>query len=302
MLSFDFLQVIEFGRGHRMPRDIAFMFFLRRISSTMTMKQLVDIFGRDKTTWSRCFWWVVKFIFDTHKQLLSDFSRTVVDRMPMYSKAIAREANKAKNLPPVNDFDEDDFSPALMIDCNLMKTCRAGSGPATPGPGAARRDPRGDIQRSVYNGWARAHGGKFETAGAPDGMTVFIFGLVSLRHNDAFVLTLSKILVLLKAAQQHLPAHMQRVLYGDSAYPWMEHLRSRHNAQPTPGRPSWMISFSLFPKPRSCTFAVCSCAIATTACTTERRRCASVLRPPLSKTISTLGKGDLDLQEAYLRI
>lgn len=196
----------------------------------MTMKQLVDIFGRDKTTWSRCFWWVVKFIFDTHKQLLSDFSRTVVDRLPMYSKAIAREANKAKNLPPVNDFDEDDFSPALMIDCNLMKTCRAGSGPATPGPGAARRDPRGDIQRSVYNGWARAHGGKFETAGAPDGMTVFIFGLVSLRHNDAFVLTLSKILVLLKAAQQHLPAHMQRVLYGDSAYPWMEHLRSRHNA------------------------------------------------------------------------
>ena len=141
-----------------MDGEHAFLYFLRRITSTATVNELIKEFGSEKTKLPRCFWWMVRDIHRRFKNLLSDFSPACVARFPMYAKAICEEANKAKRLEG-DDFDPNDFAIALFIDCNLVKTCRPGAGPARPGPGAERRDPSGDVQRSAYNGWARAHGG-----------------------------------------------------------------------------------------------------------------------------------------------
>lgn len=75
----------------------------------------------------------------------------------MFAEAIRDLANaKGANFPAGN------FSVAAFIDCNVTETCTPGSGPATPGPGAQRRDPTGSIQRAFYTGWLHIHGVKHQ--------------------------------------------------------------------------------------------------------------------------------------------
>jgi hypothetical protein len=111
------------------------------------------------------------------------------------------------------------------IDCNITETSRADSAPATPGAGAARRDPGGDLQRAIYTGWLHI---KHEVVMGPDGMILFIWGPASARRNDLYALDKSGILA--KWAAVMVPGHAHYVMYGDSIYPLRQHLRSRHGA------------------------------------------------------------------------
>jgi hypothetical protein len=137
-------------------------------------------------------------------------------------------------LPPVY-YAPGDFSICSFIDCNLTGTCRLGAGPLADGP-MAPRNPMADIlQQSIYNGWARKHGIKHETADSPDGMTMHAYGPGSMRHSDLWFLGRSGINTKFAILQAHLPANRQKKMYGDSIYPFMSHLRSRHgpnNATP----------------------------------------------------------------------
>ena len=86
---------------------------------------------------------------------------------------------------------------AFFIDCNCMETCRVGGGPINSGPNAGRKDPI--IQRAFYNGWKSVHGLKHQTVEAAIGLCVHIWGPVSLRRNDRYLLRESKIHEQIKA-------------------------------------------------------------------------------------------------------
>ena len=49
-----------FDSNQTMDGEHAFLFFLRGITSTATVNELIKEFGDEKTTWSRCFWWLVR--------------------------------------------------------------------------------------------------------------------------------------------------------------------------------------------------------------------------------------------------
>ena len=59
-------------------------------------------------------------------------------------------------------------------------------------------------------------------------MTLFIWGMASLRRNDRHLLTASRVLGKLRASQEHAAVKFR--IYGDSIYPPMDLLTSRNNA------------------------------------------------------------------------
>ena len=92
-----------------------------------------------------------------------------------------------------------------------METCRVGGGPINSGPNAGRKDPI--IQRAFYNGWKSVHGLKHQTVEAAIGLCVHIWGPVSLRRNDRYLLRESQIHEKMKSLSNLFS------IFGDSIYP-----------------------------------------------------------------------------------
>ena len=140
--------------------------------------------------------WTVRRVRQTWGSKLFDNLPFFAPRFPMYAEGIRKVANKhiADNGGAPAHFAPGTMAVAAFIDCNITETTRAGSGPATPGPGAPRRDPNGDIQRAIYTGWLHLCGIKYEYIVGPDGMILFMWGPTSVRHNDLFALDRSGIL------------------------------------------------------------------------------------------------------------
>lgn len=148
--------------------------------------------------------WTAKWIARTWARKLEDNMHFWAQRFPAYSEAIRQVANEHIRAA-TSDADPTHFAPGTMavaafIDCNVTATTRPGAGPATPGPGAARRDPGGNVQRAVYTGWLHLNGIKHECVMGPDGMALFIWGPASVRRNDLYALDKSNILLKWAAA------------------------------------------------------------------------------------------------------
>jgi len=159
-------------------------------------------------------------LFERFHGLFDSIPAPLVERFPMYAKAVQDHvAERGVVLP-----DTHMLRTALFIDCNQIKTNRPGGGPAAAGAEAPRKDSL--IQRAFYNGWGRNHGLKAEAAGAPDGLIVWLYGLVSLRRADPWVLQAGGFNAKLAAAQVHKPPSEQFISYGDGAYPHMSHVTS----------------------------------------------------------------------------
>ena len=62
--------------------------------------------------------------------------------------------------------------------------------------------------------------------GCPDDLIVWLYGLVSLRRNDPWVLRAGGFNAKLAPAQVHKPPSQQFISYGDGAYPDMSHVTS----------------------------------------------------------------------------
>ena len=109
-----------------------------------------------------------------------------------------------------------------FIDCNCLETERVGGGPAEGGANATRWDP--NIQRAFYNGWKSFNGLKHQTVDDAFGFTISICGPTSLRRNDLTLLRESNINDIFARIQ--LEHEDDFVIFGDSAYKLMSHLRS----------------------------------------------------------------------------
>jgi hypothetical protein len=222
-----------FDNGQYLDGQISFLYFIRRVTSTCRVCDLIREFGRDKSLWSRVFKWGVRFLESEFEATLDEYHNEHVIRFPQYAEAIRVEVNKhllAHGAPPGMLYRSLDI--VGFIDNKCISTCRPGSGPAHGGPGAPRRDPGGLLQRSVFNGWKHIHGFKTETITAPNGLTMKAFNGVSLRHNDLFVLSLSDSNQKLADLQMTggVPNARQFKIYGDSIYVPMSNLVSRHHA------------------------------------------------------------------------
>lgn len=213
-----------FDNGSFLPRDACFLFFLRRLASRATLRELMERFGGERTLWGRAVKWMAIYIHERwgHK-LESDFAYWA-PQFPTFAACIRAVAN----AHPAEPAFPPEFGVAAIIDNNITETCTPGSGPATPGPGAHRRDPAGLLQRTFYTGWLHLHGVKHQVVMAPNGMILMIWGPCSCRHNDLY--SLDKSGVLDKWMKAMPTGHQIYLLYGDSIYPWRPGLRSRHGA------------------------------------------------------------------------
>jgi hypothetical protein len=80
--------------------------------------------------------------------------------------------------------------------------------------------------RSFYNGWKSVHGLKHQTIDCAYGMTVDLFGPYSLRRNNNKLLLESQIYNRLRNLKINQPKNDQLVIYGDSIYPRLTHVKN----------------------------------------------------------------------------
>jgi hypothetical protein len=123
------------------------------------------------------------------------------------------------------NYDDNTFTIAGFIDDKCWKTCRPG-GPSEDGIRAFTL-----IQEAFYNGWKSIHGLKWQTFDLPNGMTADIWGPLSLRRSDLWMLRQSNLNARLRHCQRFVPAIHQKCTYGDSIFPWNSHIRSNHKGQ-----------------------------------------------------------------------
>ena len=192
-IRLNFPPFLVLSNGAAVHSETCFIYTLRRLVSEGTTAGLcADGFGGEKTKWGRVLTATTSFLVREHRHRLDHINPEIVRRLPMYAHAIERHCNDLGAGMPVGT-----CRISLFVDCEQTPTCRLGGGPAARGPGAPRWSKA--QQRAFYNGWKRNHGLKAETVIAPDGLTVFMFGLLSLRRSDLLFLNVSKI-------NQHLHA------------------------------------------------------------------------------------------------
>jgi hypothetical protein len=93
-------------------------------------------------------------------------------------------------------------------------------------------DPR--VQEAFYNGWCKCHGLKYLTFELPFGMTAFMYGPNTQRHNDLWFLRHSNFNAKMQGCQAGNAE--QYKAYGDAIFPTLSHLRVRHPEGGTPGQ------------------------------------------------------------------
>jgi hypothetical protein len=117
---------------------------------------------------------------------------------------------------------------AAFIDCNCLETSRVAGGPRGDGAAADRWDC--NIQRAFYNGWKSIHGLKHQTVDIAHGFTIDMLGPTSLRRNDLRLLGLSQVNERLAEIQEG--ECIQSIMFGDSIYHFLSHLRTYFSTNP----------------------------------------------------------------------
>lgn len=197
------------SNGCRFTYEEILLFSLNRLVYPGRLQDLArDTYGRDYTQWSRAFHWFINYVCHNFGYLLTNNLNYWVDYFPTFCRAIQAKLIEKGGPEYVN------FRVAGFIDCTVIQSCRAGGGPIGSGPLAPRWDEM--IQRSVYNGWKKHHGTKFQTVEGPNGMCLHMYGPSSFRQSDLELYAASDIDRLWGEAQQGRQTHY--VMYGDGIY------------------------------------------------------------------------------------
>lgn len=209
---------------HRFHGQECFLVGLYRLRypNTLYNADWISVFGLNYTHVSLIFNWFIRFISDRWGYLVADNVDYWTTALPYFADKIRLKANSIGGYNFRSALEPGGFRVFGFIDNTMFATCRPGGGPTSNGD---RNDPL--IQRSMYNGWKKIHGLKFQTVDLPNGMHYNVYGPVSVRHNDLYTLHHSNINNRIKEAQGD--SQLQYVCYGDSAYTVVNnsHVKSR---------------------------------------------------------------------------
>jgi hypothetical protein len=238
--------MIELETGQYVQKELAFVYFIRRLAAVCTVNHLIQLgFGRNPPFWGRVLKWMAAHIARVlgYKLDASNIAFFAA-RFPGYAEAIRVQVNQRDQTMHPNTQDlfpvAGSFLPFAFLDGNCTATCTPGSGPAHAGRSAPRNPNSQRLQEAFYTGWLHKHGIKHLTLDAPDGLALFCWGPVSIRHNDLYMLWHSALNDHVFQAQAHvLPVGMRKVMYGDSIFPWRSCLRSPFHASAVAANKVW---------------------------------------------------------------
>jgi hypothetical protein len=198
---------VNIFEGVRSTGEETVLVLLNRLAYPGRLADLGQKFGRDKHQMSRIFKGAVSFVYQRWHFLLTMAGAAAYlthERLAEFARAISARGAALNNV-------------WALID------------------GAIRANARpGLLQQEIYNGWKRLHGLKWQSVFTPDGMIRLLFGPVSARRHDAYMLLLSNLVpdlahffhtTVFPAQAAAGLAHHLYVLYGDPAYPLSQYLQ-----------------------------------------------------------------------------
>ena len=230
VIGFQLPNNFKLKNGASIPSEECLLLFLYKTKHSMTFRQLEGIFHRDYTTLGRMYTHFARWMKRHWGYLHTDNFAYWVPQFPIFARAIHRQMVRFNDgvdpLPPGQEPDIFGFP-----DGHNIATNTAGAGPAAPGPDAPRRDPDGQLQEATYNGWLHQHGVKLLTVALPNGMSLFVSKLYSMRRNDLHLLHDTDLNQKVHNAQLAYGQHrLLYRMYGDGIFPWMSCLRSKFRA------------------------------------------------------------------------
>ena len=207
-------------RSYRYTNEEIILISLMRLSYPARWLDVAHHFpGRGRAALQSAFYWFLDFMIQKWGYLLLNNREFWLPRMVESAEAIRV---KLATLPTIA-YRQQDHLPANQvggfavfgfIDNTMVAMCRPGGGPRTEGVQAPRHDPL--LQRAWWTGWKKLHGMKWQTVTMANGMDFEVWGPASVRRNDLYTLSKSRILEKLAELQQDQALKFK--LFGDSAY------------------------------------------------------------------------------------
>lgn len=192
---------VRLSNGSRFSGEEVLLFSLNRFTTCGWIHDLIPVFGRDVTQWTRAFHWFIKYMIANFAYLLTDMLQFWKPYIPLMAEKIRRKLHAKHDIyfPPGT------FRVFGFIDCTVIASLRPGGGPTSPGPNAERCD--NFIQMAFYNGWKKHHGTKFQSIELPNGMCMHMYGPKSFRNCDLSLLASSGIIGKIRHHHQILDAN-----------------------------------------------------------------------------------------------
>jgi hypothetical protein len=184
---FDFPETFMLSNRSYVSGEEALLILLARFSYPGRWTGLMSMFGGGAGFLSEAMYKALDHIHADADELLGNLSRYGC-YFPEWAAAVANKRGA------------DSGDVCLFIDGTLRKMCRPGI-----------------LQKEVYSGHKRCHGLKYQSVSAPCGLIVDMFGAVSGRRHDMFVLRESRILSRLQEVNDAIGRIFR--MYGDPAYP-----------------------------------------------------------------------------------
>ena len=195
----------------------AFLVVLYKCTYPRRLEDITEVFGRDYSHWSRVIKFTLNWVLDRWSYLiLSNFDYWV----PMFPLFNAKVNEKILSLgfppddmPLLGRDQHGEHNVAMIIDCCIIQINNVGTGPATRGINAHRKDKL--FQRAYFTGWKKLSGVKIQVIGFINGMDA-VYGPVSCRRSDNYLRKASRIIEELEFLQES--SEKKYCAYGDSAY------------------------------------------------------------------------------------
>jgi hypothetical protein len=169
--------IIVLDNGAKLTNEELLLFCINRYVSGSKIIELVAIYGRDWSVWSRAFVWFSVYMRINFAFLLFNNIDYWVDSFPKFSESIR---NKLIDVSEGNIvYAPNSYSIAFFYDDTITMTCRPLGGPAESGTKAPRYNTL--IQQSFYSGWKHGHGFKYQTCELPNGMCMHLDGPYSIK-------------------------------------------------------------------------------------------------------------------------
>lgn len=176
----------------------ALLLLLRRLAYPCRLSELEGLWGRHRSSLSRCFNVMLRLLHDRFRIHVSGKLAWWNQYFQAFNAAVKR---KLRTVDPA-------IRVVGFIDGKVHPICR-------PSPVTVRGVAL-DIQRENYNGHKRVHALKVQAVHAPNGMTIDYWGVSAGRRHDSHLLRMSLLNERMANLQAGRPE--QYVIYGDAAY------------------------------------------------------------------------------------